>query len=161
MEIVTIGAKVLEEKAAVVAKIDDKIKRLSTEMIEIMRKGRGVGLAAPQIGISTRMFVCEIQGDKPRVFINPEIISTSQETVLFEEGCLSIPGVYADVSRPESVIIQAWNEDGKPFTLEASGYLGRVIQHEYDHLNGRLFIEYLDPKKRERLLKQYYKKKKK
>jgi peptide deformylase len=159
--IVTIGDPVLKEKASVVSKIDEKIKHLSAEMLEIMRAGRGVGLAAPQIGISSRMFVCEIQGDKPRVFINPEIISTSQNTISYEEGCLSIPGIYAEVERPETVTVQAWNEDGKPFTLEAGGYLSRVIQHEYDHLNGKLFIEYLDPKKRERLLKQYKKKKKK
>ncbi|MBN1648709.1 MAG: peptide deformylase [Spirochaetales bacterium] len=161
MEIKTLGDPVLEKKAIVVPKIDEDIRRISAEMIETMRNGRGVGLAAPQVGLSARMFVCEAPGDKPRTFINPEIISTSQDIVSFEEGCLSIPGIYADISRPASVIMQAWNEDGKPFTLEANGYLARIMQHEYDHLNGKLFIEHLDEKKKERLLKQYRKKIKK
>ena len=159
MKIFTIGDPVLEQKAAVIPEIDEKIKKLAHDMVDTMRKGNGIGLAAPQIGLLSRMFVCQVQGDIPRVFINPEIINTSQEIVSYEEGCLSIPGVYADVKRPARIKIQAWNEDGKPFTLEADGILSRVIQHEYDHLNGKLFISYLDEKKKQRLLKNYEKKK--
>jgi peptide deformylase len=89
------------------------------------------------------------------VFINPDILETSIEQSTFEEGCLSIPGLYTDVVRPMSVRIQAWNEKGRPFTLSADEYLGRVIQHEFDHLNGILFIDRVDPKKRQRLLAEY------
>lgn len=160
MKIITIGDPVLEQKAALIPEIDEKIKKLADDMIDAMHKGNGIGLAAPQVAVLSRMFVCHVQGDVPRVFINPEIINTSQETVIYEEGCLSIPGVYADVTRPARIKIQAWNESGKPFTLEAQGILARVIQHEYDHLNGRLFITYLDEKKKQRLLKNYNKKKK-
>ncbi len=160
MNIITIGDPVLEQKAALIPEIDEKIKKLAGDMIDAMHNGNGIGLAAPQVAVLARMFVCHVQGDTPRVFINPEIINTSQETVSYEEGCLSIPGVYADVIRPARIKIQAWNENGKPFTLEAQGILARVIQHEYDHLNGRLFITYLDEKKRQRLLKNYNKKKK-
>lgn len=160
MKIVTIGDPSLEKKAVAVPEINEKIKKLAADMIDAMRAGNGIGLAAPQVGISYRMFVCQVQGDIPRVFINPEIIYTSQETANYEEGCLSIPGIYADVIRPSGIRVQAWNQDGKPFTLEAGGILGRVIQHENDHLNGKLFISYLDDKKKQRLLKNYNKKKK-
>jgi peptide deformylase len=86
------------------------------------------------------------------VFINPSIVATSQETVKLEEGCLSIPGVWADVVRPESVRVQAWNEKGRPITLEADGIMARVIQHEYDHLEGALFIDRLSESRREKII---------
>jgi peptide deformylase len=92
------------------------------------------------------------------VFINPTIIGTSPEISQYEEGCLSIPGLYADVTRPEKVTVQAWNERGRPFTLDAEGLLARVIQHEYDHLEGVLFIDRLSEPKRNRLLTLYDKK---
>ena len=160
LDIKTLGEPILRQKVALVPVIDEKIKRLALEMLETMREGRGVGLAGPQVDFNGRIFVCQVPNDKPRVFINPEIISTSQETVVFEEGCLSVPRVYADVVRAAGVTVQAWDENGKAFTLEAGGYLCRVILHETDHLNGKLFIDYLSPKKKERLLKQYEKKKK-
>jgi peptide deformylase len=121
-------------------------------MTEALREGRGVGLAGPQVGLSRRIFVVHIEGDEPRAFINPSIIETSQETVKHEEGCLSVPGLWADVIRPRTVKVQAWNEKGRPFTLEADGILARVILHEYDHLEGILFIDRLPEQKRERLL---------
>lgn len=161
LEIKTMGDPILEKRAAVVPVIDEKIKKLALDMIDTMVNGKGVGLAAPQVGILSRMFVCKAQGDIARIFINPEIIGTSEEIVEYEEGCLSIPGMYADITRPKVIRIQAWNEDGKPFTIEADGILSRVIQHEYDHLNGKLFIEHLQPAKKERLVKIYEKKKKK
>ncbi|MEJ5188891.1 MAG: peptide deformylase, partial [Breznakiellaceae bacterium] len=94
----------------------------------------------------------------PRVFINPSIIQTSPELTEYEEGCLSIPGLYGEVKRPEAVRIQAWNERGRPFTLDAEGLLARVIQHEYDHLEGVLFIDRLSEPKRKKLLALYDKK---
>ena len=114
-------------------------------------------LAAPQVGLPHRLFVIQIEGDKPRVFINPEIVETSLELDSFEEGCLSIPGVYADLDRPAAVRVQALNERGRRFTLEAEGFLARVVQHELDHLNGVLFTDRLPERSRDRLLKQYEK----
>ncbi len=158
LNIITLGDERLVKRAAVISDIDKMIYDLSQAMIEAMHEGNGIGLAGPQVGEMKRLFVCHVQGDIPRVFINPEIVQTSHEQVLMEEGCLSIPGVYADVVRPAQVSIQAWNENGKPFRLDAEGVLARVIQHEFDHLNGVLFIDHISDKKRQRLLKVYNKK---
>ncbi|AEJ20445.1 peptide deformylase [Gracilinema caldarium] len=158
MEIITLGNDVLRQKALPIQDIDGQVKALAQEMIETMHRGRGIGLAGPQVGLLQRIFVVQVDGDSPRVFINPTIIGTSSEIVQYEEGCLSIPGLYADVTRPEKVTIQAWNERGRPFTLDADGLLARVIQHEYDHLEGVLFIDRLTEPKRNRLLKLYDKK---
>lgn len=158
MEIFTLGNDVLRQKALPVQDIDGQVKALSQEMIDTMHRGRGVGLAGPQVGLMQRIFVVHIDGESPRVFINPTIIGTSPELSLFEEGCLSIPGMYADVTRPDKVTVQAWNERGRPFTLDAVGFLARVIQHEYDHLEGVLFIDRLSEPKRKRLIALYDKK---
>lgn len=158
MEIFTLGNDVLRQKALPVQDIDGQVKALSQEMIDTMHRGRGVGLAGPQVGLLQRIFVVHIDGESPRIFINPTIIGTSPELSLFEEGCLSIPGMYADVTRPDKVTVQAWNERGRPFTLDAVGFLARVIQHEYDHLEGVLFIDRLSEPKRKRLIALYDKK---
>lgn len=159
MKIVRIGEEVLRQQAASIPEVDESIQHLAESMIDTMHQGDGVGLAAPQVGVSKRMFVCHVRGDEPRVFINPEIIGTSTEMVAYEEGCLSIPGVWADVSRPEKIEVQAMNLKGKMFKLEADGMLARVIQHENDHLRGVLFIDHLEERKRRRLLKSYEKRK--
>ncbi|NLJ08980.1 MAG: peptide deformylase [Treponema sp.] len=158
MEIITLGNDVLRQKALPIQDIDAQVKALAQEMIETMHRGRGIGLAGPQVGLLQRIFVVQIDGESPRVFINPSIIGTSPEISQYEEGCLSIPGLYADVTRPEKVTVQAWNERGRPFTLDAEGLLARVIQHEYDHLEGVLFIDRLSEPKRNRLLTLYDKK---
>ncbi|MDR2159156.1 MAG: peptide deformylase [Treponema sp.] len=152
MEILTLGNELLRQKAAPVAAIDDTILAAAEGMIEALHGGNGVGLAGPQVGLMRRIFVVHVGEDVPRVFINPSIIETSQETVKYEEGCLSVPGCWADVVRPRAVKIQAWNERGRPFTLETGGILARVILHEYDHLEGVLFIDRLSEPKRNRLL---------
>jgi peptide deformylase len=152
MEILTLGNELLRKKAEPVKPIGPEYVKIAEEMLETLRQGKGVGLAGPQIGLMKRIFVVHVDGDIPRVFINPSIIGTSQETVKYEEGCLSIPGVWADVVRPQAVRVQAWNEKGRPFTLEASGILARVIQHEYDHLEGTLFIDRLPGPKRTKIL---------
>jgi len=160
LEIVTLGGSqeaVLKEKTEAFDKVDDTTAALAADMVETMRIGNGVGLAGPQVGLHKRIFVTEAPGDGVRIFINPEIIETSQEQVPYEEGCLSIPGVYADVIRPATVTVQALNEKGKPFTIKAEGFLARVIQHEYDHLKGVLFIDHLPEKKKEKVLKIYEK----
>lgn len=158
MEIVTLGNDVLIQKSLPIEDIDEQVRALAREMIETMHRGRGIGLAAPQVGLLQRIFVVHIDGDSPRVFINPSLIRTSPELSLYEEGCLSIPGIYADVKRPEMVSIQAWNERGRPFTMDAEALLARVIQHEYDHLEGVLFIDHLSELKRKRLISMYEKK---
>ena len=161
IDVVTVGSayeEILHKTAATVAEIDERIVRLTKEMIDSLEIHKGIGLAGPQVNEQLRLFVTHAQGDIPRVFINPEIILTSNDLVPYEEGCLSIPGIYADVMRPAEIQIQAWNEKGKPFTLDADGILARVIQHEYDHLRGKLFIDRLNEKKRERLMKVYSKK---
>ncbi len=160
LEIVTLGGSqedVLKEPAVPFSQVDEETAALAETMIETMRIGNGVGLAGPQVGVGKRIFVTEAPGEAPRVFINPEIIRTSPEMVPYEEGCLSIPGVYADVMRPAEITIQALNEKGKPFTLDADGFLARVIQHEYDHLKGTLFVDHLSERKREKVLKVYQK----
>ena len=155
LEIVTIPADVLYQKASPVADIDASIAELADAMIDAMHAAQGIGLAGPQVGRSLRLFVTRLADDEPRLFINPEIIGTSVETSKLEEGCLSIPGLYADVVRPRSVEVQAFNRRGRPFTLTADGLLARVIQHEIDHLNGVLFLDHLSQRKRERLLTKY------
>ena len=145
----------LRKHSALVPDFDGELQALVEQMIETMRAGKGIGLAAVQVGRLYRLFVTHVEGDKPRAFINPDILETSLEQVTLEEGCLSIPGVNADVVRPAAVRVQAWNEKGRPFSLDAEDLLARVIQHEMDHLNGVLFLDRIDPKKRERLLKAY------
>lgn len=159
MEILTLGNEILRQKASPIADIDGEVAKLAQDMLEAMRAGRGIGLAGPQVGLKSRIFVVQVDNDVPRVFINPSIIQTSSELAEYEEGCLSIPAMYADVVRPEMVRVQAWNERGRPFTIDAEGLLARVIQHEYDHLEGTLFIDRLSDVKRDRLVALYEKKK--
>lgn len=131
------------------------VQDLIDEMFDTMALGRGIGLAAVQVGSLIRLFVTNVKGDVPRVFVNPEIVETSVEEVPFEEGCLSIPGVESEVIRPAGIRIQAWDRKGKPFVLRAEGLLGRVVQHELDHLNGVLFVDRIEPKRAKRVLKSY------
>jgi peptide deformylase len=157
MRILTLGNELLRQKAEKIDLIDEQIKDAAKQMLEIIKQDKGVGIAGPQIGLMKRIFVVHIDGDEERIFINPSILETSQEMVKYEEGCLSVPGIYVDVVRSESVKIQAWNEKGKPFTMEASGLLARVIQHEYDHLEGILFLDRLSELKRNKLIEKYEK----
>jgi len=157
LDIYTIGAEVLRQKALPIERFDEELASLVETMFETMRLGKGVGLAATQVGLTQRLFVMQIDGDKPRVFINPAIIETSVDLSTFEEGCLSIPGVYAELDRPAEIGIQAMNERGRRFSLGATGFLARVIQHELDHLDGVLFTDRLPERNREKLLAQYEK----
>jgi peptide deformylase len=154
LSIITIGDPLLAKTSALVPDIDADLRRLVEQMFETMGT-RGVGLAAVQVGAPVRLFVTRAPRDRPRVFINPDILETSLEEETLEEGCLSVPGVYTGIVRPASVRVQAWSEKGRPFTISAEGMLARVIQHELDHLNGVLFVDRLDAKKRKRLLASY------
>jgi peptide deformylase len=157
LDIVTLGDDVLRQTGTRVEEFDDNLRRLIDDMYAAMR-GEGIGLAAPQVGVLKRMFICQPQGQQLWVFINPEITLTSEEVSDYEEGCLSIPGIWADVKRPDQVQVQAYNEKGRPFRVDADGLLARVIQHELDHLNGVLFIDHLSERKRQKALKEYDKK---
>jgi peptide deformylase len=157
MKVITLGDDLLRQKAKKIEKINDEIINIANQMLEILKKDKGVGLAGPQIGLMKRIFVVHIEGDEQRIFINPSILETSHETAKYEEGCLSVPGVYANVIRSESIKMQAWNEKGRPFTIETSGLLARVIQHEYDHLDGILFIDRIPEKVRDRIVAKYEK----
>lgn len=136
----------LREVAKPVPRVDDEIRQLVEDMAETMYDAPGVGLAAPQIGVGYRIFVIDIAGeDEPsdfRVFINPEIVTTTG-TQVWDEGCLSFPGVSEEIKRAEQVTVRALGKDGKSFELEADGLLAVAIQHENDHLNGVLMIDKL------------------
>lgn len=155
MEVVLYGDPVLEKKADPVTEFDAGLAIFVDQMFEAMKHDRGIGLAAPQVGVARRIFITDVDGDKKRVFVNPEIVQTSLEVIEYEEGCLSFPGLYFNVKRPEALKIQAQTETGKAFSLEASGLLARVILHENDHLDGKLFIDRVTPFKKERALAHY------
>lgn len=157
LDIVAYGNEILAQKSEPVTDFGPDFAAFVEELYVSMQEGRGVGLAAVQVSQLKRVFVTGVEDDKLRVFANPEIIFTSPDEVVYEEGCLSLPGLYTKVKRPASVKIQAYNEKGRPFTLEATDFLARVILHEYDHLNGVLFIDRLTPHGKERALSQYLK----
>ena len=157
LDITKLGEDVLRQVAVPVPEVNDEIRQLAEDMFETMIDANGVGLAAPQIGKSIRMFVLIADDDVKRVFINPQIIKTSEEVCDYDEGCLSIPQVYETISRLAMVTVQARNEKGKPFTLEAEGFLARIIQHEYDHLDGILYIDRGDKAFAEKTAEQFRK----
>ena len=144
MKIVFYGDPVLRETSKEVTEITKEVKKNLNEMLELMRESNGVGLAANQIGLTERYFVGEVDG-KIKKIINPEIIEFSEEIIELEEGCLSIPGIYKRVKRPEKIKVKYLNEKGETVEEEFDGVWARVFQHELDHLNGVLFIDKLSP----------------
>ena len=149
MKIVTYPDPVLMRKAAPIEEIDNEICEIAQKMLDTMYDACGIGLAAPQVGLSKRLVVLDATGQKTgeRVFINPQIIEERGETVE-EEGCLSFPDVMGNVKRSQYVTVTAYNLEGKKLEIEAEGLLSRVWQHEIDHINGRLFIEMMTPASR-------------
>jgi peptide deformylase len=145
LDIHYLGDRVLRQPAKRVAKVDDEIRRTIREMLQTMYSADGIGLAAPQVGIHKQLIVIDIhldQPDKPPlVLINPKITKFGKNLCNSEEGCLSIPGVYLEVTRPDEIEVSYKNEQGKPSTLKANGLLSRAIQHEMDHLNGVMFVD--------------------
>ena len=157
MNILTLGDEKLRMKATPIEhlkKDSSQWDEIVQQMFDLLKKGKGIGLAGPQIGLMQRIFVVHVDGDEPRAFLNPSIIETSQETAKYEEGCLSVPGIWVDVIRPKSIKVQAWNEKGRAFTMEAEGLLARVVLHEYDHLEGILFIDRLPEAKKQKILEK-------
>lgn len=143
----------LRTVATPVTEVNDDIRTIVDNMFETMYHEKGVGLAATQVNIHQRIVVMDVSenSDHPITFINPEIINKSEETFINEEGCLSVPGCYAKVTRHERVTVKALNRDGKEFTIDGDELLSICIQHELDHLAGVLFVDYLSPLKRQRI----------
>jgi len=146
---------ILVRKAIPVQNIDGKVKMVVDRMAEVMYANKGIGLAAPQVGISRQIIIVDI-GQGLRALINPEIVKGEGESIL-EEGCLSLPNIEVPVKRMEKVYIRAWNLDGKEASLELSNFSGRVYQHEIDHLNGILIIHHISRLRRELLIKRMIK----
>jgi peptide deformylase len=142
-----------------VGAVDARIKTLIADMLETMYEAKGIGLAATQVDAHERLIVIDIseERDEPLVLINPEVVWTSAETHLNEEGCLSVPGVYDGVTRFDAIKVNAMDGDGKTRLIEADGLLAVCIQHEMDHLTGKVFVEYLSPMKRDRIKKKMLK----
>lgn len=143
----------LRTKAKPVTVVNDAIRTLASDMLETMYAAPGIGLAASQVDKHIQLIVMDLSEDRdnPLVFINPQITPLSDETQPYEEGCLSIPEVYEKVDRSAKIKIDALDLQGQPFTLEAEGLLAVCIQHEMDHLDGKLFVDYLSPLKRQRI----------
>ncbi|MBW8788772.1 peptide deformylase [Rhizobium leguminosarum] len=152
---------VLRQLSKPIERVDADLQRLADDMLETMYDAPGIGLAAIQIGVPRRMLVIDIarEGEEkqPQVFINPEILTSSDERSVYEEGCLSIPDYYAEVERPATVSVKYLDRNGKEQTVEADGLLATCLQHEIDHLNGVLFIDHISRLKREMVIKKFTK----
>tara|TARA_B100000900_G_scaffold341979_1_gene305210 strand:+ start:471 stop:995 length:525 start_codon:yes stop_codon:yes gene_type:complete len=155
---------ILRNKSEVIEKVDDELRILLDDMLETMYAAPGIGLAAVQIGILKRLIVIDISKDKekknPLFLINPEIIKRSTKTSIYEEGCLSLPGHFAEIERPAECEIKFLDYSGKEKEMKAEGLLSTCIQHEIDHLNGILFIDYLSKLKKDMIVKKLIKHKK-
>jgi peptide deformylase len=149
----------LHKVARAVGTVDARVKTLIADMLDTMYEAKGIGLAATQVDAHERLIVIDIseERDEPLVLINPEVVWTSAETHLNEEGCLSVPGVYDGVTRFDAIKVNAMDGDGKTRLIEADGLLAVCIQHEMDHLTGKVFVEYLSPMKRDRIKKKMLK----
>jgi peptide deformylase len=150
------GDPVLRQVAKPVAAVTPEIRRIIADMVETMWREVGIGLAAPQVGISLRILVMDDGKGNPRALINP-VISEARGSVRAEEGCLSIPGIFAEVERSQWVRVAAIDEESRPVSLTAEGLQARVVQHELDHLDGMLFIDRLPPVTRDRIKKRIQK----
>jgi peptide deformylase len=138
-----------------VEQVDATLRQLVDDMFETMYEAPGIGLAATQVDVHEQLLVLDVSEDKtyPMVFINPQILS-SEGSQVYQEGCLSVPGIYADVKRANSIVVKALDRDGQPFEISADGLLAVCIQHEMDHLAGKVFVDYLSPLKRELVRKK-------
>tara|TARA_A100000164_G_C21840071_1_gene739652 strand:- start:269 stop:793 length:525 start_codon:yes stop_codon:yes gene_type:complete len=155
---------ILRKKSIPLEQVDDSVKKLMDDMLATMYQAPGIGLAAIQVGILKRIVVIDISKEKekkdPLFLVNPQIINRSKETSIYEEGCLSLPGQFAEIERPSDCLIKYVDYNGKEKELQASGLLATCIQHEVDHLNGILFIDYLSKLKKDMIIKKLIKHKK-
>lgn len=158
LDLRVLGDPILRQETTVVTGVTDDIRRLIDDMFETMHAAKGIGLAAPQVGRRERVAVVDVEGGKqPLALVNPEIVSRGSETEKSEEGCLSIPDIFGDVERPSTVMVRALDRTGAPIEIQGSGLLARCLQHEIDHLHGKLFIDYLSILKRRAALSRWSK----
>ena len=152
---------VLRQVSNSIETVDDEVRRLADDMLDTMYDAPGIGLAAIQVGVARRMLVLDVSRDDedktPLVFINPEIVASSDERSVYEEGCLSIPDYYAEVERPAKITVRYVDRDGKQQEKEVDGLLATCVQHEIDHLNGVLFIDHISKLKREMVIRKFTK----
>lgn len=150
----------LHTVAKPVAKVDERIQRLVDEMLETMYEAHGIGLAATQVDVHERVIVIDTsdERDDPRVLINPELVYKSDEMIVWEEGCLSVPAIYDKVDRHAQITVKALDRNGREYRFDAEGLLSVCVQHEMDHLLGKVFVEYLSPLKRNRIKAKMLKK---
>ena len=152
---------ILRQVSKPIETMDGEVKKLADDMLETMYDAPGIGLAAIQIGVARRMLVLDVSKDgedkKPLVFINPEIVASSDARSVYEEGCLSIPDYYAEVERPAGITVRHLDREGKEQVTEADGLLATCLQHEIDHLNGVLFIDHISKLKREMVIRKFTK----
>ncbi|SFF35175.1 peptide deformylase [Aureimonas phyllosphaerae] len=153
---------ILRRASEPVSRVDDALKRFTDDMLETMYDAPGIGLAAIQVGEPLRIVTIDLSKEDdpekaPQVFLNPEILSSSDERSVYEEGCLSIPDYYAEVERPAKVTVRYLGLDGKTHEIEADGLLATCLQHEIDHLNGVLFIDYISKLKRDMVIRKFSK----
>jgi len=152
---------ILRQVSSPIETIDSEVKKLADDMLETMYDAPGIGLAAIQIGVARRMLVLDVAKDgedkQPLVFINPEIVASTDARSVYEEGCLSIPDYYAEVERPAGITVKHLDRDGKEQLTEADGLLATCLQHEIDHLNGVLFIDHISKLKREMVIRKFTK----
>lgn len=157
LEILQPPNPILKTRAAPIAQVDDEVRRLAADMLETMYRAPGIGLAAPQVGVSRRLVVIDLaEGEerRPMTLVNPEILWRSTELATAEEGCLSLPDQYADVTRPAAVKVRFMDQRGEPQEIAADGLLARCLQHEIDHLDGILFVDRLSPLRRNMILRK-------
>ncbi len=158
LDIRVLGDPILRAQTRPVDEITDELRRLVDDMFETMHTAQGIGLAAPQVGRTERLTVVDVE-KQPLVLINPEVIVSDGKSVKAEEGCLSIPDVYGEVERPEHVVVRALDLDGTSRDIDARDLLARCLQHEIDHLHGKLFLDYLSVLKRRSALSKWAKEK--
>jgi peptide deformylase len=158
LDIRVLGDPVLRKPTKRVTEITDELKQLIADMFETMYVAEGIGLAAPQVGRTERLAVVDVDGAK-FTLINPEVVERDEGSAKGEEGCLSIPDIYGDVERPLTVTIRATDENGNEYEATGNELLGRCLQHEIDHLDGKLFIDYLSPLKRKAAMAKWEKEK--
>ncbi len=161
LELCTYPNKILSQKCEDVLVVDDELRKLLDDMLETMYHNKGVGLAGPQVGVLKKIIVIDDKvtedgkpGEHPMYMINPKIVEKSEEMVVFNEGCLSVPGQCAEVERHQSVVVEYLDYNGKPQRLSATDFLAIIIQHETDHLNGTLYIDKISRLKRNMIIKR-------
>ncbi len=164
LDIITLPDRKLRLVSDPIERVDDDLRRLLDDMLETMYEAPGIGLAAIQVGVPRRMLVCDVAQREdedaerdPMFLINPEILTRSDESIVREEGCLSIPDYFAEVERPDSVRVRYLDREGRRQEIEATGVLATCLQHEIDHLDGKLFIDYLSKLKRDMVIRRFTK----